>query len=161
MLDLVLISDKEMKRLKDANYEVLLDWQYNLMQDIVDYANTIIHREYKNENILQDGIYMVRTMVLYNMVLRTVLLRFKGSQMAEEICQQYSNEDCKLVSDLITDKIDELKHDFDVLKQALSLEDEDDDRYTKGVETVIRLANINLDEYEDTLSRIYSQPEKV
>ncbi|AZR72865.1 hypothetical protein BBF96_05350 [Anoxybacter fermentans] len=155
-----LITEKEMKCFKSLEYDELMDWQFNLMQDLIDTSNDIIHKEYKDDIILQQGLIMIRLMILLNMVNNTIIVRFPDSRMADFIREQYTI--CKKpVSDLITEEINELKEHFDELKEILNVDFKNENRRMAGVNMVNRIATLNLREYEDALNRIFKEPEKV
>lgn len=160
MSEFVLISDPEKERFQRLEMDELADWQFNLMQDLIDTANDIIHREYKDDVILQQGLIMMRLMVLLNMVNRTVVERFPNSEMAEYIRQQYTQSTISVES-LIDDEISQLKEHFDELKEILGVDFNNEDRRVAGMDTVSRIATLNLREYEDTLNRLFPEPEKV
>ena len=159
MQDMELITADEMKRFKNLNYEQLMDWQFNLMLDLINKSDEIIHREYKDDIILQQGLSMIRSMVLLNMVNRTMAKRFPDSKMADFIGQQYTQRE-KPAYDLITEEIDSLKEHFDEVKFTLNQDFENEGRRIDAMDTVNRIATLNLREYEDSLSRIFEEPEK-
>lgn len=160
MSDLVLIADKEMKRLQNDPIDELVDWQFNLMQDLIDVSNDIIHREYKDDHILQQGMIMLRYMILLHMVNRTIVKRFPDSKMAELIQEQFT-QSTRPVPDLISDEIEQLTKHFDEIKETLMVDFDNIKRRVDGMDTVNRIATLNLREYEDTLRRVFQKPMKV
>lgn len=160
MSDLVLIADKEMKQLQSDEIDGLVDWQFNLMQDLIDVSNDIIHREYKDDHILQQGMIMLRLMVLLHMVNRAIVKRFPDSKMAELIQEQFT-QSTRPVPDLISEEIDQLTKHFDEIKETLMVDFDNIKRRVDGMDTVNRVATLNLREYEDTLRRVFQKPLKV
>jgi ferritin-like metal-binding protein YciE len=154
---LVLINDKEMKFCQSLNYEELLDWQFNLMQEVVDTANEIIHKEYKDDHILQQGLIMMKRMVLVQMASRAFVDRFPESEMTKLLEKQYSMTTRKEISPLITDEIQELKEHFDEIEEVLTKDFENSKRRVDAMDTVNRIATLNLREYEDALNRVFSE----
>ncbi|MCK4260181.1 MAG: hypothetical protein KAX49_14480 [Halanaerobiales bacterium] len=65
------------------------------------------------------------------------------------ISQQYTLRD-RSVSQLISEEINNLKENFDNEKRRID-----------GMDTVNRIATLNLCEYEDALNRAFQTPEKV
>lgn len=155
---LVLINDKEMKYCQRLNYHELVDWQFNLMQDVVDTANEIIHKEYRDDHILQQGLIMLKRMVLVQMASRAFVDRFPGSEMAHLLHQQYSRTTRRDVSSSITEEIQELKAHFDEIEETLVHDFENEERRIDAMQTVNRIATLNLREYEDALNRVFARP---
>lgn len=157
MQDVVLITDGEMKRLKTLDYTEMMDWQFDIMQDLIDRSNEIIHKEYKDANILQQGILMTRLMVLLNMVNRAFVNRFPDSEMSSVIQEQYTQTENVPISDQITEEIENLKEHFDELQEILTEDFDNEKRRVDGINTVNRIATLNLREYEDALNRVFSE----
>ncbi len=160
MSTLLLISDNNMKRLQSSDYDELMDWQFNTMQDLIDASNEIIHLEYKDENILQQGIIMLRKMVILNMINRAFVERYQDSEIASFIRQQYTIIE-RSTSELISEEINSLKEHFDEIKDILNEDYDNEERRVAGVKMVNRIATLNLREYEDAFNRAFSEPEKV
>ncbi len=158
MTNLVLINDKEMKQLKTLNYDAMMDWQFNVMQNLIDISNDIIHKEYKDDNILQQGIYMTRLMVLLNMVNRAFVNRFPDSEMSELIGEQYTQIVHTSIIDQITEEIDSLIEHFDELQEVLSEDLGNEKRRVAGMNTVNQIATLNLQAYEEALNRVLTEP---
>lgn len=154
----VLINEKEMKFCQSLNYDELLDWQFNLMQEVVDTANEIIHKEYKDDHILQQGMIMLKRMVLVQMASRAFVDRFPESEMAKLLEQQYSMTTRKEIGSLITEEIQELKEHFDEIQETLTKDFDNIKRRVDAMDTVSRVATLNLREYEDALNRVFSEP---
>lgn len=156
----VLINEAEMKRLQTLGYDDMVDWQYNLMQDLIDTSNDIIQREYKDDIILQQGMIMLKRMVLLHMVNRTMVERFPESEMAELLKEQYTQTQ-KEIRAILTEEIHTLKKHFDEVTEILTQDFENEQRRVDGMDTVNRIATLNLREYEDALNRIFKRPTTV
>lgn len=156
--EIVLIHEREMKFCQTLGYEELLDWQFNLMQEVVDTANEIIQKEYKDDHILQQGLLMLKRMVLVQMASRAFLDRFPESEMSRLLEKQYSMTTRKQISSLITDEIQELKEHFDEIMETLTKDFANTNRRVDAMDTVNRIASLNLREYEDALNRVFSEP---
>lgn len=156
--EIVLIHEREMKFCQTLGYEELLDWQFNLMQEVVDTANEIIQKEYKDDHILQQGLMMLKRMVLVQMASRAFLDRFPESEMSRLLEKQYSMTTRKEISSLITDEIQELKEHFDEIMETLTKDFANINRRVDAMDTVNRIASLNLREYEDALNRVFSEP---
>ena len=160
MSELVLITDKEMKKFQTGSLDELVDWQFNVMQDLINTANDIIHREYKDDHILQQGLIMFRYMIHLHMINRAVVKRFADSQMASLIKEQFT-QSTKSVPDLINEEIEQLTQHFQEIQEILTVDFDNIKRRVDGMDTVNRVATLNLREYEDTLRRVFRKPMEV
>ncbi|MCK8817278.1 hypothetical protein MWH28_07875 [Natroniella sulfidigena] len=142
---------------KTADYDQLMDQQFDLLQQMIDLSNDIIHQDYKDDELLEKGNELLSTMLTLNKLNYYLVENFPDEKEIRFIREQYRTSDVGPL-DKIKEEINMLNihlMELETLKQREKRE-EDWER-EEELNDLRWIANRNLTEYETALGDIFKE----
>lgn len=144
----------ELKK-KLTDYEDFMDYQFELLQKVIDLSNDAIHQDYEDIELLETGIELLEEMVETNKVNYQLVDQFPSKKEVKFIIEQYQAHKLKPLSK-IREEVKSLEAHLEEVKEAKEeYEDMDEELRAEAMNTVQRIATYNLQEYEDTLESTF------